>query len=482
MRGFTLVLSVNLILTLFRILYVLFYPIDLSPEEAQYWNWSRFPDLSYYSKPPMVAYLNLLSTSLLGNTEIGVRIFPIIFSFLLSILTFFFVRNLFGEKVALVASLLPNLFVGTSINSILMTTDAPFIFFWSLSVMLIYIALEKNTLSLWLAVGVCAGLAFLSKYPAVFLLPLTLIYMFLAKRDLLFSPKPYLSLLPAFFLSLPVLVWNYERGFVSFKHVSSLAEKKANFPNFDTFFEFLGGQILLLSGLPFFLLVYGWWKALKERDKRLLFFTVFSLPIVLFFGILALRKEVYANWSGFAYFAGSILVAYVFVRSAKALQLTTLALALFLTLLLHFTPLLDILGLRDLLPPKRDPVKVMVGWEKLGKEVSRFYSGDELIFSTSYQIASELAFYVRGNPQTFVYHTGRMTQYYLWRNELKNYKGRDGLFVSTHPPPNRVKALFSSLKEVGRVNVVWRGERIKSFRIYRLGNFKGYFDDVPKGY
>src|SRR5579885_2269137 len=30
---------------------------DLAPDEAHYWDWSRHPDWSYYSKGPLVAYL-----------------------------------------------------------------------------------------------------------------------------------------------------------------------------------------------------------------------------------------------------------------------------------------------------------------------------------------------------------------------------------------------------------------------------------------
>jgi len=71
MNPLVLAVGINLLFLIFRILYVLLYPVDLSPEEAQYWDWSRRLDLSYYSKPPMVAYLNALSTAVLGNTELG---------------------------------------------------------------------------------------------------------------------------------------------------------------------------------------------------------------------------------------------------------------------------------------------------------------------------------------------------------------------------------------------------------------------------
>ena len=485
MNPLVLAVLVNLLFLIFRIFYVLLYPVDLSPEEAQYWDWSRRLDLSYYSKPPLVAYLNALSTAVMGNTELGVRITPILMSFLLSLLIFFFTKRLFGEGAALFASVVPNLFVGTAINSLLMTTDAPLLFFWGVAVVLIHRALERNSPILWFLVGVSAGLAFLSKYTAVFLLPLTLLCMFLLKRDLLVSPLPYLSLLPALVLSLPVFVWNLNRGFVSFKHVSSLAGREASFPNLATAGEFLGGQLLLLSVAPFFFLLYGWWKAFREKEREHIFLTVYSLPVVLFFLLLSLRKEVYANWAGFAYFTGSILASYHlwrFFRRNPAGGTAVLLLSAFLTLLLHFTPLVDRLGLRRILPPERDPVKVMVGWEKLGREVSALYRGSELLFSTAYQISAELAFYVRGNPETFVFHTGRMTQYYLWREGLRRFRGRDALFVSDSGLPRRVLKHFEDYRQVGRVDVFWRGSRIKSFRIYRLTNFVGSFDEKPRGY
>ncbi|WP_461829068.1 ArnT family glycosyltransferase [Aquifex sp.] len=479
---FLYALLINLLLATLRVLYILFYPIDLSPEEAQYWDWSRHLDLSYYSKPPMVAYLNFISTHILGNTELGVRINAVILSFLLSVATYLFVKRLFNEKVAFVASTLPNLFVGLSINAVLFTADAPLIFFWGLSLMVLYFAVERNELSLWLLLGLFAGLAFLSKYPAVFLLPLGVLYVFLVKPGLLKDLRIYSSVAVAFIVSLPVLYWNLKHDFISFKHVSALSNKGSSFPNWASLLEFLGGQALLLSVIPFFLLLYAWYDSLKKRDKRLLFLTIFSLPIFLFFALLSLKKRVYANWAGFGYYAGSILIAYYFVRSPKPLQYSTLILGILLTLLLHFTPLFDLLGLRKLLPPKRDPTKFLVGWQSLGGEVSRIYTGKELIFSHAYQISAELAFYVEGNPRTFVFHTGRRTQYYLWRDRLKEYRGRDAIFVGFYPPPKAVLKSFGGYKFLRKFPVYWRGEKVREFYIFKLYKFTGEFYERPAGY
>src|SRR5438874_13330598 len=57
-------------------------PLDLAPDEAHYWDWSRNPDWSYYSKGPLVAYLirascavaGPLSCQLTGSELLAVRL------------------------------------------------------------------------------------------------------------------------------------------------------------------------------------------------------------------------------------------------------------------------------------------------------------------------------------------------------------------------------------------------------------------------
>src|SRR5579863_8136000 len=66
-------------------------PLDLAPDEAHYWDWSRHLDWSYYSKGPLVAYLirggcevfGSASQALIGNQMLAVRLPAIICGFLL---------------------------------------------------------------------------------------------------------------------------------------------------------------------------------------------------------------------------------------------------------------------------------------------------------------------------------------------------------------------------------------------------------------
>ncbi len=469
------VVAFNLFLLLFRVLYVVYYPLDLTPEEAQYWDWSRHLDLSYYSKPPMVAYLNFLTREIFGVSELAVRITPIVFSFLLSLLTYLFVKKVFDERSAIIASTLPQITIGFGINSLLMTTDAPFIFFWSLSLMVLFFAFEKNLLWLWLLAGFLGGLAFLSKYPAVFLLPCALLYGIFFKRSLLKDYKPYLSLIPAFLLSLPVLYWNYKHDFVSFKHVSTLASKSASLLNFGSFLEFLAGQTLLLSIIPFLLLPYLWFKNIKEEKTA--FFVFFSLIPFLFFAVLSLFKRVEANWAGFSYFSAFVLVSLYLSKSR--LLLPSYLLAGFLFVFLHFTPLLDRVGLGGLLPPHRDPTKAGIGWSQLGEVVSEMRTAQESIISPHYQISAELAFYVRGNPRTYCINLGRrMNQYDLWE---KDYEG-DAIFVDYAPINPRVLSASEGIIEEAELPIFWRGREIRRFYIYKLKNLKKVEEEMPGSY
>src|SRR5579871_3650657 len=42
-------------------------PLDLAPDEAHYWDWSRHLDWSYYSKGPLIAYLIRAGCVLAGS-------------------------------------------------------------------------------------------------------------------------------------------------------------------------------------------------------------------------------------------------------------------------------------------------------------------------------------------------------------------------------------------------------------------------------
>src|SRR5215204_5470961 len=82
-------------------------PIDLSGDEAQYWDWSRQLDLSYYSKGPLVAYIIRASCAIFGETMWAIRLPALLLAVGTGVVTYLLARKLFSnERLALGAALL----------------------------------------------------------------------------------------------------------------------------------------------------------------------------------------------------------------------------------------------------------------------------------------------------------------------------------------------------------------------------------------
>src|SRR5438477_651880 len=108
-------------------------PLDLAPDEAHYWDWSRHLDWSYYSKGPLVAYLIRTGTALAGSVSqrltasdmLAVRLPAVLCGALLLLSLYVLTVQVFGREglattVVAAALTLPAVAAGSS----LMTIDA----------------------------------------------------------------------------------------------------------------------------------------------------------------------------------------------------------------------------------------------------------------------------------------------------------------------------------------------------------------------
>src|SRR5437764_2361674 len=116
---------------LLRLAYLAAGKIELSEDEAYQWLWSKHLALSYYSKPPLIAYAQFLGTTLWGDNELGVRFFsPVMAAAISFALLRLFAREArarVGVLLVLMAATTPLLAAGAT----LMTVDAPAVLFWT---------------------------------------------------------------------------------------------------------------------------------------------------------------------------------------------------------------------------------------------------------------------------------------------------------------------------------------------------------------
>jgi 4-amino-4-deoxy-L-arabinose transferase-like glycosyltransferase len=472
-----------------RLLYLATGNLDLSPDEAHYWEWSRRLDLSYYSKGPLIAYLIRGLTETLGTSALAIRSGAVLLSLLGALIVERLGRAAFGDgRPGVLATVGLQLTPLVWAGSLLMTIDAPFLVLWIAALWALHRALIGASRGAWILAGVAVGLGLLAKYAMLFALPGLVLYFWRAPdaRRWLARREPYLAAALALLVFTPVLVWNVRHGWVSARHVVS--QGHGGGLGVLTLVEFVGSQVGVLTPLVAGLLGWAAWYGIREGLVRgrepYRFLAAFAVPILLFYGAVALQGKVQANWPAAAYPPLALVAAGALLerrrqlvpprrRAQTALLAAAAGLALAITALGHLT---DRLGV----PPGLDPTTRLKGWQDLGQAVAvarRQMPAPHRTFLVSdrYQITSELAFYVEGRPPAYNVNLGRrLNQYDFWEGP-ETRLGWDALYVreGAGPLDAGVRAAFDRIDGPLRFEVRRGGRVVRTFAVYRGYGFRG---------
>jgi len=289
-------------LLLFRLGYIASGIIELSNDEAYQWLWSKHLALSYYSKPPGIAFLQFAGTSLWGDTELGVRFCSPVLAAILSVIVLRFLGREAGARQGFLLLLIITSAPLMSVGTILMTIDPPLVLCWVLTLVAAWRAVQSGgTTKQWLLVGSGAGLGFLFKYSAAYLVVCWALFFLLwvPARVHLKKAGPYLALLIFALCSLPVIIWNSRHGWITVRHVADNAGITSKWqPTLRFFWEFLGLQAALLNPVFFggaLWAMAAFWRRRRENPLELYFFCMGG---VVFLGHWAysLHSRVLPNW------------------------------------------------------------------------------------------------------------------------------------------------------------------------------------------
>ena len=181
--------------TLFRFAYSgLFH---LVPDETNYWQWSRHLALGYHDQAPFIAWAIRLSTTIFGNTEIGVRLPSVIATAVASGYLIGIARRWIGARAAWNTALMSQATLIFNVGGLLATPDSLQAAAWAAASYHVARGYEENTWSQWLIAGIWFGIGMLSKYTMVIFLPCAYLYGLISQkhRNRLMAPRPYVSLL-----------------------------------------------------------------------------------------------------------------------------------------------------------------------------------------------------------------------------------------------------------------------------------------------
>jgi len=456
--------------------------VPLSADEAHYALYGLHVDWSYFDHPPLVGWLQALVLRV-SSSEFALRLWPIALSSVTALTLFIFARHLFPDASpwqAFGSVALYHAAVLFQLLGLALVPETPLMLFALLAMLFLLRALDTGRISDWLLLGIALGLAGLAKYTAVTLvLTIVLFVLFQKRLAVLRTPGPWLAIAAAGLLIAPVLYWNAQHDWISFRYqlghgfrpkawewsrvgLSQLGQAFAYAP-----LLYVAGLIALITGLRLW----------RERGIQLTLLLV--LPVLVLFASASGREETLPHWTALAWagvcpLAVHWLVAHWSQRPVRILAYVSAGYSFLVLAVLHLLLLVPTLPV----PGQRHPLAPLAGWPAATEQAGRLLTAmhatqpDAVLFVPNWSLASRLAWYAR--PQRVQIPDERFDQFDLWFGSPAT--GSNGVMVvpdyalkSTRPVLDR----FAHCEGQEPLPVVANGRNIVTFHFYLCRDYRG---------
>ena len=470
-------------MTALRIIYASL--IDLRTDEAYYWTWSKEHALSFLDHPPMIAWFIRFGTAMFGDTNLGVRFGGIVAMLVMQLLLADIARRVTRDTRAIVfALLMPEaaLYYG-----LLMAKVAPDVALIPFAVAMIWSLVrlaESNDHRWWLAAGIFGGLSLLSKFTVVMMLPAVAAFMLVPDWRLrqLRSPYPWLAALIAIVLFSPVLIWNYQHDWASFRFQAVRATAVHEF-SLRTVGDYIGLQWGLVGFVLFPVVLSGLvltaWRGYRNREPVAILLSSAVLVPFLYFFWKSLTLRVGDTWPMFmwpvGFAAAAINIAMLpregwpgwMIRSTIKwfnVALATGILFVILVALYYLVAPWNFIG-------RADPIGGEAGYEQLVSRVEAELqkTGATWIATTDYRTYAMLRWFLGDRlPVVEVTERGRFQGFA--DPGMDRIKDHTGLYVAREPDQTLPLWDLTSAKRepLERVDRVWRGIVMDTYALEKL--------------
>jgi len=462
--------------------------IDLRTDEAYYWTWSKENVLSFLDHPPMIAWFIRFGTAIFGDTNFGVRFAGVLAMLVTQLLLADMVRRVTHDVRAVVlAVLMPEaaLYYG-----LLMAKVAPDVALIPFAVAMVWALVrlnESGEARWWLAAGLFAGLALLSKFTVVMLLPAVAAFMLVPdwRRRWLLSPYPWAAALIAVVVFLPVLIWNAQHDWASFRF-QLVRATATNELSLRTVGDFVGLQFGLVGFILLPVVLSGaaltMWRGYRRGNAvAILLSTCVIVPFGYFFW-KSLTLRVGDTWPMFmwpvGFAAAAINIAMLpregfpawMIKStiawAKAAIVSGIVFVILVFLYYVVSPW-NFIG-------KADPIGGEAGYEQVVDRAQAELQkiGATWIATTDYRTYAMLRWHFKDRvPVIQINERGRFLGF---RDPgMNSIRGRTGLYVAREPDnTNPLWAATTAIREpLERVERSWRGIVMDTYALEKLTNW-----------
>ncbi|MBS1599198.1 MAG: glycosyltransferase family 39 protein [Bacteroidetes bacterium] len=467
------------IILMLRLLFI--GAMGIMPQDAYYDFYGEHLALSYYDHPPAIGYLLRLFTEIFGKKVFALKLADSVFCFLTIFFFYKLAVSFVGKHRAQRAVVLLFSTLMVTIVSLISTPDVPLLLFWTISLLCLHRAIFMEKKIYWILSGLFMGLSFDSKYTGIFLPGGLILFLLLSSeyRRLIFS-RWLLFCIVIFLITIsPVVIWNVQNDFASFKFQSS-ARVQEGF-QFDplNFIGALGHQSAVLMPILFLAFIYFLFRLLKKYglkffniDVEQLFLLSFFLPLFLGFFALSFLYWVKLNWMMPSYISGIIWISMYIGKKWINVQVV-------LSLIVHLVLAAEVL----FYPVAIKSDDTWFGWKELSEKVKQIqsnYPGTFIFSADDYKTASVLNFYFDDMVYSKNIIGERALQFDFIGSNLKTLAGKNALFIDSDPGlshdhgnelPHSMPGYFDNIKLVDSILIYKGDQTVRRFFVYLCSNY-----------
>jgi 4-amino-4-deoxy-L-arabinose transferase-like glycosyltransferase len=488
------VIALVVAMTTLRVIYA--SVTDLRTDEAYYWTWSKEHALSFLDHPPMIAWFIRFGTAIFGDTNFGVRFAGVLAMLVTQLLLADIVRRVTRDVRAVMLAVLMSeaaLYYG-----LLMAKVAPDVALIPFAVAMLWALVrlsESGDARWWLAAGIFAGLALLSKFTIVMWLPAVLAFMLVPdwRGRWITSPMPWVAALIAVALFLPVLLWNAGHDWASFRFQSVRATATHEL-SLRTVGEFVGLQFGLVGFILLPVVLSGValtaWRGYRRRDAvAILLSTCVIVPFGYFFW-KSLTLRVGDTWPMFLWpagFAAAAINLAVLPREGWSSRLIKSANGWAKAAIVSGIAFVVLVFLYSVASPwnfigKADPIGGEAGYAQVADRAQAELQkiGATWIATTDYRTYAMMRWYFNGRvPVIQINERGRFMGF--GDPGMDSIRGHTGLYVVRLPDDiNPVWASTTAVRQpLARVDRVWRGTVMDSYALEKLTDWTPELSPPP---
>jgi hypothetical protein len=483
---------------------------ELGNDEVYYYTYALHLQTNYFDHPPAVAIMiRLFTFNLAFVNEVFIRLGPIVFAAIGTILSFNIGNLIRNERAGWYAALLYNTSLYSSIIAgLFILPDSPQIVFWLASLYIGLSIAKKRSDNMninivwWIAFGTANGLCIMSKVHGVFIWGGFGLYAILYDRRLFFKGGFYAAILITAIVVSPILWWNYQNHFVTWNFHSNRVEG-THFDK-DSFIQAFFGQLFYNNPINVVLTVISIISLAKTKviaPVYLRLLLLCALPMIAVVTVMSMFNTVFPHWSGPGFLTLSFLAAvYLDQKTLEGLQrplprLLKYSMGFILFILvagivvINFYP--GTLGSKkEDTYGEYDFTLDMYGWKNFGDQFNQWLLQQEKlnklppnikIVANKWFPASHIEYYVAKRSNSYVIGLGSLyaLHHFAWLNKYRPslHLNESALCIVPSNVSSDPVALYNtSFNKVTLLNTFteYRGNAIcRYFKVYLLEGFNG---------